>query len=36
VTIDPLMHTVEVEDPSGLVESDTIEHFLSTHLAEAS
>ena len=36
VTIDPLLHTVEVEDPSGEIQSDTIEHFLSTHFAEAS
>jgi len=36
VTIDPLLHTVEVEDPAGQVECDTIEHFLSTHFAEAS
>jgi hypothetical protein len=36
VTIDPVISMVEIEDPSGLFESDTIEHFLSTYLAEAS
>jgi hypothetical protein len=36
VTIDPVLHTVEIEDPFGVFESDTIEHFLSTHFAEAS
>jgi hypothetical protein len=31
VTIDPAMHTVNVESASGQIESDTIEHFLATH-----
>jgi hypothetical protein len=36
VTIDPTMHLIEVEDRAGHVETDTIEHFLSTHFARAS
>jgi len=36
VTIDPALHLIEIEDSAGRVESDTIEHFLKTHYAEAS
>jgi hypothetical protein len=35
VTIDPALHLVDFEDVAGHIESDTIEHFLSTHRAEA-
>jgi hypothetical protein len=35
VSIDPALHLVEVEDGTGHIESDTIEHFLKTHRAEA-
>jgi hypothetical protein len=35
VGIDPALHVVEVEDNFGHVETDTIEHFLKTHYAEA-
>jgi hypothetical protein len=35
VGIDPGLHVVEAEDTFGHVETDTIEHFLKTHLAEA-
>jgi hypothetical protein len=35
VGIDPGLHVVEVEDTFGHVETDTIEHFVKTHFAEA-
>jgi hypothetical protein len=35
VSIDPALRLVEVEDGTGHIESDTIEHFLKTHRAEA-
>jgi hypothetical protein len=35
VTIDPALQLIEVEDATGQVESDTIEHFLKTHHAIA-
>ena len=31
VAIDPELHSVEAEDPSGDVVHDTIEHFTATH-----
>jgi hypothetical protein len=33
VVIDPTLDLVEVEDDAGLIESDSIRHFLSTHRA---
>jgi hypothetical protein len=36
VAIDPALRLVETEDQRGQLESDTIEHFLSTHRAAAS
>jgi hypothetical protein len=33
VAIDPALRLVEIEDQRGRLESDTIEHFLSTHRA---
>lgn len=36
VGIDPALRLVEIEDQLGRFQSDTIEHFLSTHRAEAS
>jgi hypothetical protein len=35
VTIDPALHVVDFEDLAGQIQQDTIEHFLSTHVAEA-
>jgi hypothetical protein len=35
VAIDPALHVVEVEDASGHVERDNIDHFVHTHFALA-